>query len=181
MDILAIIMLSAALLIATITDLRSQRIPNWLTFTLILSGFAAHFVFGGLDGLKIAGGGFGVGFIAMAIPFFLGAMGAGDVKLMAGIGAWLGAPATMTAFMFTCIAGGLYALVLLVFRRDIMKAVLANVYNVASIFVATRKFNFSPTANGQAMPRLCYGVAIAAGTLLAIGLHISINGSIYGN
>lgn len=181
MELLVIIMLSAALLIATITDIRSQRIPNWLTFPLILTGLVAHTVYGGLDGLKLAGGGFALGFIAMAIPYFMGVMGAGDVKLMAGVGAWLGTTTTMTAFIFTCIAGGLYALGVLLLNRRYLKIVLTNIINTFSVFIATRKFNFTPTSTEQALPRLCYGVAIAAGTAVAVVLHVMQTGSVYGS
>ena len=181
MELLVIIMLSAALLIATITDIRSQRIPNWLTFPLILTGLVAHTIVGGLDGLKLAGGGFALGFIAMAIPYFMGVMGAGDVKLMAGVGAWLGTTTTMTAFIFTCIAGGLYAMGVLLLNRRYLKIVLTNIINTFSVFIATREFNFTPTSTEQALPRLCYGVAIAAGTAVAVVLHVMQTGSVYGS
>lgn len=180
MELLTTAMLSVALLIATITDIRSQRIPNWLTFPLILSGMAAHIMFGGIDGLKLACGGFTVGFIAMVVPYFLGVMGAGDVKLMAGVGTWLGAISTLTAFLFTCIAGGVYALAVLLINRQYLKAILTNVGNAFSVFVATRRFNFTPIATAQPLPRLCYGIAIAVGTIAAAGFHFSQTGSIFG-
>jgi len=180
MELLVIVMLSAALLIATITDIRSQRIPNWLTFPLILTGLVAHTMYGGLEGLKLAGGGFGLGFVAMVIPYFMGVMGAGDVKLMAGVGAWLGTSATLTAFLFTCLAGGVYALGVLSMNRQYLKTILANIANTFSVFIATRKFNFTPISTEQALPRLCYGVAIAVGTIGAMALHGLQNGSIFG-
>ena len=181
MELFVILTLSAALLIATITDIRSQRIPNWLTFPLILTGLVAHTLVGGLDGLKLAGGGFALGFIAMAIPYFMGVMGAGDVKLMAGVGAWLGTTTTLTAFLFTCIAGGVYALGVLLVNRKYLKIILTNVANTFLVFIATKRFNFAPVPTGQALPRLCYGVAIATGTGVAMVLHVMQTGSICGS
>ena len=128
---------------------------------------------------QIAAGGFGLGFVVMVIPYFMGVMGAGDVKLMAGIGAWLGLEATFTAFMFTCIAGGFYAIAVLAFDRKVLKAVLMNIRNAFAVFMATRKFNFTPVAAERAMPRLCYGVAIAVGTSVAMGMHAWLTGSVY--
>ena len=180
MDILVTIALAVALVTATITDIRSQRIYNWLTYPLILAGFATHTVFGGYAGLKFAAGGFAIGFTVMAIPYFLGVMGAGDVKLMAGVGAWLGLDVTFTSVLFTCIAGGVYALGILAIQRELFKPVLRNVGNTFSVFVATRKFNFAPTTSTErAMPRLCYGVAIAVGTVVAMALHAWSTGAIH--
>lgn len=179
MDILISAALSVALLTASFTDIRSQRVYNWLTFPLILSGLAVHTVFGGLEGFKFSAAGFGLGFAFLAIPYFLGVMGAGDVKLMAGVGAWLGVSATAVAFLFTCLAGGIYALGVLLLRPARFKAVLGNIANTFSVFVATRQFNFAPVSSEKALPRLCYGVAIAVGTAAAMGLFAWQSGGIH--
>ena len=179
MNILVTIALVVALVTASVTDFRTQRIYNWLTFPLIIAGFATHTVFGGMEGLKFAASGFGLGFAVMVIPYFMGVMGAGDVKLMAGVGAWLGLESTFTAFIFTCIAGGIYGLAVLAFDREVLKGVLINIRNTFAVFMATRKFNFTPVATEKALPRLCYGVAIAVGTLVAMGMHAWLTGSVY--
>ncbi len=180
MDSLVVIALTVALVIASVTDLREQRIYNWLTFPLMLAGFATHTVFGGLEGLQFAAKGFGLGFGLMVVPYFMGVMGAGDVKLMAGIGAWLGLEATFTAFLYTCIAGGIYGLAVLVRDREVLKGVLINIRNTFMVLLATRRFNFTPVAETRAMPRLCYGVAIAVGTFTAMGLRSWLTGSVLG-
>jgi len=180
MNLLISIVLAVALLIASITDIRSQRIYNWLTFPVILAGFITHTAFGGFEGLKFAAGGFALGLIAMIIPYLFGVMGAGDVKLMAGVGAWLGVSSTMTAFLFTCIAGGVYALGVLALDRKVFKAVMGNIVNTFTVFMATRKFNFAPTHTEKALPRLCYGVAIAVGTFTAMAVHAWQTGSVHG-
>jgi prepilin peptidase CpaA len=180
MEILISIVLGVALVTGSVTDIRNQRIYNWLTFPLIIAGLATHTVFGGLDGLKFAAGGFAIGFVVMALPYFFGAMGAGDVKLMAGIGAWLGPDATFLAFLYTCIAGGGYCIIVLARDPSLFKRAMRNIWNTLSVFVATRKMNFAPsTANGAALPRLCYGVAIAVGTTAAISVFVWKTGSIY--
>lgn len=179
MEIFVSTALAAALVIGSVTDIRSQRIYNWLTFPLILAGFAIHTAFGGFAGLKFAAAGFALGFGAMAVPYFLGVMGAGDVKLMAGVGACLGVEATFLAFLFTCIAGGVYCLVVLARDRSLLMAVLRNVRDTLLVLVATRKMNFAPSAPAAALPRLCYGVAIAVGTVAAMAVFVWKTGSIY--
>lgn len=178
MDILIIIMLGAALTVATVTDLKSQRIYNWLTFPLMFSGLVAHTVFNGLDGLALSGGGFALGLGVMVVPFIFGLMGAGDVKLMAGIGAWLGAQATFTAFLFTCLAGGAYAIVIMLRNIDQTKAIFANIWGTFLRTMSTHKFEYSPVTTEKAMPRLCYGVAIAVGTVGAMALNFALTGSV---
>src|SRR5436309_13402218 len=88
---------------AAATDLRSRRIPNWLTFPARVLGLAAHGVAGGSSGLTqgvlgalVAGG--------LLLPgWLLGWMGAGDVKLMAAVGAWLSFPVSLFATLASLI------------------------------------------------------------------------------
>ncbi|QGY38847.1 prepilin peptidase [Pseudodesulfovibrio cashew] len=178
MNILITGVLGAALLVATITDLKSQKIHNWLTFPLMLTGLIAHTVHGGLDGLALSAGGFALGLGLMIVPFLMGMMGAGDVKLMAGIGAWLGVEATFTAFLFTCLAGGIYAIAVLLMNFAQFKAVMANLWGTFLRFLSTHKFDYSPVNTEQALPRLCYGVAIAVGTVGALILNFTQTGSV---
>ena len=180
MDILVATVLGVALVIASYTDLKSQRIRNWLTFPLILSGPVAHFVFGGVDGLLLSGGGFALGLALMLLPFMFGVMGAGDVKLMAGVGAWLGVSATFTAFLITCFAGGVYALVVMARHRDYFKAVWLNIKSTFLMFMTTRKLEYTPTPSETPLPRLCYGVAIAIGSAAAMAVHYYETGSVFG-
>ena len=103
--------LLALLLLAAAGDLRMRKIPNWLTITLILSGLAhgALAATGPGIGLSIAGM-----LVAPLIPFVLfalGAMGAGDVKLMAGVGAWLGPVAGPIVYLLATVVGMLIVLV----------------------------------------------------------------------
>jgi len=78
------------LCIAATTDWRSRRIPNWLTATVVLAGFAQSFIPWRLCTPLEAFGGLFVGFVLTFLMYAVGGRGAGDVKLMAGIGSWLG-------------------------------------------------------------------------------------------
>lgn len=176
MNFIITIILAAALLTATITDLRRQRIYNWLTFPLMLAGLAFHTTVGGVDGLLMSAAGFGLGIALMILPFLLGMMGAGDVKLMAGIGAWVGASTILVAFVFTCLVGGVYALGVLFFHREQAREVLANIKSTFVNFLVTRTLSYAPTS--AALPRLCYGVAIAAGTVGAVVMNLARTGSV---
>ena len=169
MDTAIIILLGSALGAATITDMRGQRIPNGITFGLTAAALAWHGWTGHLDGLLFSLGGLSVGFGCMILPYALGVMGAGDVKLMAGVGAALGPAGALWAFLFTSVAGGAYALVVLASRRAQARRVLGNCrrfVTMAAMTAMTRTISdVVPPQVASGLPRLCYGVAIAAGTL----------------
>ena len=90
---------------AALEDLRSRRIPNWLTFSLVLSGIVQSFTHGGFTtpGMSLAG--FAVGFALPFVLFVLGALGGGDVKLLAGIGAWFGPGVAFRVFLLAAVIG----------------------------------------------------------------------------
>ena len=82
----------AALIIASAacaTDLHDRRIPNWLTFGASAAALAVAYATGGQAGVQHAAGGWATGFFLFLPLFLLGGMGAGDVKLLAALGAWL--------------------------------------------------------------------------------------------
>lgn len=170
MDALHHIILAAILLVATVTDLRSRRIPNWLTFPAMLLALCLHGATQGWDGFLFSLSGLGLGLGVMLIPFVFGVMGAGDVKLMAAAGAFLGAAGVLKAFLFTSIAGGAYALIVLAIKPSLLVATLRNIRDTFGVFMATKQFSYTPAEGYGRLPKLAYGAAIAVGTVLSI-LH----------
>jgi len=169
MDALHHFILASILLVATVTDLRSRRIPNLLTYPAMLLALALHTQAQGLPGLFFALTGLALGLGLMLLPFLLGVMGAGDVKLMAAAGAFLGATGVLKAFLFTSLAGGAYALVVLALRPAVLARMLCAMRDTFGLFLATRQFVYSPADTGR-LPKLAYGVAIAIGTIASV-LH----------
>jgi prepilin peptidase CpaA len=98
------------LAVATFTDLRSRRIPNWLVYPFLLAGIAVSgWLYGG-PGIVESLAGLGVGVLIYGFLYWMGGMGAGDVKLCAAIGAWIGPSQLIIALVITAIAGGIMAL-----------------------------------------------------------------------
>jgi len=110
-----------ASLIAATTDLWKFRVYNFLTFPLLLSGLAYHGWYGGLGGSLT---GALIGFGALIVLHVLGGVGAGDVKLMAGVGAWLGVEYTLCVFIVSSLAAGLYSLGLVMLNGRLVETMV---------------------------------------------------------
>jgi prepilin peptidase CpaA len=153
---------------ACITDVRAARIPNALTLLSAVVGMAAHALLPGGGGVVTSAVGLGAG-LAVFFPFFaLGGLGGGDVKLMAALGAWIGAPAILTTALYTAVAGGVLALGLAVARGYLGEA-LRNLRGLARLW-ATVGVRPEPslTLEHAKGPRLPYALPILAGLLVTL-------------
>lgn len=103
--LLSLVPLMAMLCCAAATDLRSRRIPNWLTFSMILTGIAQSCFMSSYLTPAQAGQGLLAGLGLTFILFAIGALGGGDVKLLAGVGAWIGAAGVVFVFASAAIIG----------------------------------------------------------------------------
>jgi prepilin peptidase CpaA len=102
-------------------DIRFFRIPNLATFSLSFTALFYHAMTAGFSGLGDSFTGLLVGGVLL-IPFFLlGAMGAGDVKLLASIGAWLGAQNAFSVFVIAGIASGITTVIVYAQQRRLGK------------------------------------------------------------
>lgn len=135
---------------ATIVDIRSRTIPNWLSLVTLLSGVAVQIWFGGWRGLGSALVGSAAGFAVFLAFYLLGGMGGGDVKLMAGFGALLGVSRLLLAAFWTAIVGGVIAAVVL---------------GLAWLRNRSRQESADSVVRKQSIP---YAPAIAVGVWLAL-------------
>ena len=114
-------LVSFTLVVAAVIDGWKLKVPNWVTFPMILSGWAFGLYDGGMAGLGYSLLGTLAG-LAMLLPLYaIGGMGAGDVKLLAGVGAWVGTTITFYAFCWSVIFGGVIALGMVVWARSARK------------------------------------------------------------
>lgn len=98
------------LLVATVTDLRTRRIPNWLVFPFMVAGLVIPTWMHSWSGFFRSIEGFGLGILIYGLLCLFGGMGMGDVKLVAAIGAWVGPQQLALAMVLTAMAGGVLAL-----------------------------------------------------------------------
>jgi len=174
--IVTYVLLAALLGVAVISDLRSRRIPNTLVLSGIGLALAVDAIAMSTSTVPIAGPawwspltGLATGFALLLPLYLLRATGAGDVKLMAMVGAFVGAPTVLAATLYTLLAGGLLSLVFML-GRGVAAQTLANVR-----FLLTDWAQRAGTGQGAGLAplqttaaRLPYAVAIALGTAAAL-------------
>jgi prepilin peptidase CpaA len=153
-------------LLATREDLRTRKVPNLLTGSAFLLGLAVHLVMGGPQGLL---GALAAGVLAGAIllpGWLLKFMGAGDVKLMAAIGAWLGSPRlALYAALFSLVAGGIISVVAAA-RLGILSRTVRNAALLLPRVVAGAGPSGAPLeTSGVRVPK---ALAFLTGTLFAL-------------
>lgn len=157
--------------VACVVDLRTRRIPNWLTLGAAAVALAFHLATGGVSGVERSVGGWSVGVALLIVSYALGGMGAGDVKLVGALGAWLGPGDTFWLAMYTGIAGAVVAVIVSAWRGYLRQALR----NVWLLLAHWRVNGIRPlpeltlaTAHG---PRLAYAVPILVGTVVMVWLR----------
>jgi prepilin peptidase CpaA len=153
---------------ACVTDVSRSRIPNVLTFAATALALVFHAIAPGGLGVTHAALGLIVG-LAMFFPLFaLGAMGAGDVKLMAAIGAWIGWKSIVLVALFGSVAGGVLA-VIFALRQGYLRTALGNIKMLASYWwVEGVKPLPALTLESTNSVRMPYALAIAAGLAVTL-------------
>jgi len=167
-SIAAVILLIAVLALAVRVDLASHRIPNWLTLGAFGAGLVLAAVGNEARGLLGALAGAAVGLACLMPLYFARGMGAGDVKLMAAAGTFLGPYNAFVAAMLTLAAGAVFGLSLLVWRAIELRT--------SSGAMAT-----DAPLGGSGKERFAYAAAIAAGVVGALwmrGLLKPLTGSL---
>ena len=155
------------LLVAAIIDGWKLKVPNWITFPMILSGWVASGVVFGWAGLGWSLAGTAVGLALLMPAYAVGGMGAGDVKLLAGVGAWVGASHTFWAFLISALVGGVIAVGMVLYRRT-WRHHGSQFWAILGEFLVVR----SPSRLAEVaaerkstMLLLPYGIPIAIGTI----------------
>lgn len=117
------VVLLALVVAAGITDVHSNKVPNLLTYPAVVVGLVLSPLPDGWEGVGSSLLGLVAGFVPFFILYLRGGMGGGDVKLMAAIGALKGWPFILNAMMASILVGGLFAMVLVVWERQVVTAV----------------------------------------------------------
>jgi len=162
------------LIVAAWIDGKQLKVPNWITFPMILCGWAYCFYAGTQDGtgawtsLGYSLLGTVVGLALLLPAYMIGGMGAGDVKLLAGVGAWVGSGVTFYAFCWSAIIGGVMA-VLMVLSRAAWDKHQKQFFSIINEITTIKNPETLATIAAERKPRmflLPYGIPIAIGSIL---------------
>ena len=169
-----ILFVCVTMIIASGIDGWKLKVPNWLTFPFVISGWLYCFVSHGFVGLGMSLLGTAVGLGLLLLPYIIGGMGAGDVKLFAGVGAWMGPQFTWVAFCVSAVVGGLIAVCLVAYRslrtRDwnVVRNNWARLQAVSTELIVIRNPNELAELAAVRKPTallLPYGIPLTIGTI----------------
>ena len=154
---------AAFLFFAVASDVRSFRVPNLLTFPALLGALILSPMMGGTSGPMEAALGAALGFGLLVGPYALGGFGAGDVKALMALGAWLGPQTTLGATVWALIAAAGLGLILLAFRGELVGFARRWGRNLFSTLVLRRIAYEAPSAESSTPRGIPFAVALAVG------------------
>jgi prepilin peptidase CpaA len=167
----------AFILLCMIWDIRSRRIPNWLSGGMMLGGVAINFVSFGPAGVYASLTGLLVLLAVLLPPFALGGIGGGDVKMMAALGALLGPLRALTALIIGSILGGVVMVAHLA-RRGRLREKLAATRHLCSAAVSARSIApLKLSSDGPDVVLLPYSVPLGVGAIAVMLLSGVIGGA----
>jgi len=151
---------------AALLDWRSRRIPNWLTVPSLLVGIAVHALLRGWQGALFSLKGAGLALILLLPLVLLRALGAGDWKLMAAVGAFLGPVLFLFVLFGSIVASGIMAVVQIYRTGRVMETFRNMWILVKGFFAFGLKKNPQISLDNPRLLKLPFGVAVAAATIV---------------
>jgi len=156
------------LIIAAYIDGKELRVPNWITFPFVIAGLLFNTWAGGWSGLGDGLLGMAVGLACLLPLYSVGGMGAGDVKLLAGVGAWLGAAVTFYAFCVSTVVGAVIAIGMVLYKKSFTKH-YANFLMIFTEWMQIRNPKELSQIAAERKPSmflLPYGIPICIGSIM---------------
>lgn len=166
------ILLIITLIICCITDLRVRKIYNKVIFPILFCVFLLHLILNGFSGLEASLFGFLSGVAVMLIPFILGGLGAGDVKLLALIGAIKGSAFALCTALYMFIIGGAIALIIIIFQKETINF-LKSLFNFFAGLIKGCHYKLKFSTN-PFLKKFPYSIAIAGGAAISLIATIHI-------
>lgn len=170
-DSYLILFASCVLIAAAICDLRYRKIPNVYTFPTMIVALVYFGVTRGLSGLVFSAGGMALGMGILILPYLMGGMGAGDVKLLGAAGAVVGPLGVLNVFVVTAFIGLIYAVLVILFRYRYTRDFLSRLATMLKLSAYSGRFVYVPASGSENKPKVSYGIAIALGALSYLSLE----------
>jgi prepilin peptidase CpaA len=172
MPVLLKAVLICVVLAAAIYDARYRKVPNWLSLSGVILGLCLNVYLSGWNGLEAAASGFGLALLIYTPLYLIRGMGAGDVKLMAAIGAIVGPHGWLNIFIATALVGGLVSLLAVVIKKRAHQTLL----NLITIVFELAHFRRPAKADARldirnpSSLRMPHAISIAVGCIVFLCL-----------
>jgi prepilin peptidase CpaA len=162
---------SITLVVAAVIDGFKLKVPNWITYPMVITGwlYSATWMadYSWYEGLLYSLAGTAVGLALLLPAYAIGGMGAGDVKLLAGVGAWVWSKDTLYAFAASAIVGGIIAVIMVVLKRSWFKH-QSQFWMICNEILTVRDPEKLATIAAERKPTMMllpYGIPIAIGSI----------------
>lgn len=163
--------LATMVIAAAVSDAATRRISNWITLPGALVGLALQSYYGGWRGAALSLAGTALGFAIFLALYLAGGMGAGDVKLFAAVGAFVGPQPLVLVFVFSGLLGGIAAVSLALAYGRLRQTLLHTGHILLSLgLLRWQEVRRSSALDAPGSLRLPYGAVIAGGTLLFLAV-----------
>jgi prepilin peptidase CpaA len=169
-----VVVVFIAVLVMAVTDLWRFRVHNALTLPLLVSGLIYQGVTAGPPGLANGLLGALFGFSALIVFWMMGGIGSGDVKLLAGVGAWLGLTLTFYVFIASSLAAGLYSIVLLLANGNLREAWVNLRIGWYRLKAVGRYLGSESEVEGAATRAGCRQRLVPFAAMVAVGLVVAL-------
>ncbi|OGX68609.1 MAG: hypothetical protein A2189_01070 [Paenibacillus sp. RIFOXYA1_FULL_44_5] len=161
------------IMLAFYTDVKAMRIPNKLTAAGAVGGMLVNFLRDGWQGLFLSMTGLTVGFILVFILYVVRAVGAGDVKLFAAIGAISGFQLVLSSLMYSILYAGMIGLWVVVFRRGWLNRLKRVVYYIAGMLIQRDFQSMKEQAASAQLHKFPFMYAVLPGVVTAIAYSMN--------
>ncbi len=157
------------LIICMVTDYKYRKIYNKVLFPSLIIAFLLNFLFYGTQGLRISGVGSLVGFGFFFLPFVFRWIAAGDIKLVAVVGAFKGYEFVLLACLFIAAVGGVLSIFYVIKHKQVKQTITKLSYFIGSLFAY--KKNLTSVSKEIESSSIPYGIAIGIGTMATLVLQ----------
>jgi prepilin peptidase CpaA len=170
MDVYIEVFITIVLLTVAIIDLFTRRIPNYITLPFIATGFLVSFYQHSYSGIVNSLLGFIIAFLLFFLFYIFGTLGAGDVKLMMAIGAWLGYSQLIYTSVWIMVVGGFISLLTLMIKVH-PSYPFKIIHDFFIAFYVKDLRGYFKRLKENSVSSIPYGVAILLGTVITLCIY----------
>ena len=165
---LKLVIISALLLLALVSDLISYRIKNSITYSFMLVGLIANFAMEGSKGMIFSLQGIMLPVAGLIVLYMMRIIGAGDIKLLSAVGAVMGAGFALYAMVYSFICGGVIASLLILIRRNGIERFKFLLSYMQSCLISMELLQYTDFNDKQNSGKFHFSIAVASGTAAAV-------------